>query len=344
LIEKITREAGNSNRTFKSALLWMAAESLTPLQDAARQLLAWEIIQAEDAQGQLHLDDTQKRQIAEMVNKSRRDLRETVWRQYRHLFLLGKDNELRRIDFGLLNSSASDTLVGLVLGRLRQDDEIVDSISPSFILRNWVAAPEWSTRSLRDAFFASPRFPRLINPEAIKDTIARGVSAGSIGYVGKSENGKYEPFLWNQALSPFDVEISEDMFIISAETAQKHKIVEPVGQHSIGETKGSYTTNAGSSLPTGASAAEPDEEAPSNATPSQLSVAHQTRLSWNGIIPSQKWMNFYMKVLSRFATGFDLKLTVKVEVAQPSGISEQKMNETRAALNELGLDDTIQVK
>lgn len=349
LIEKITREAGNSNRTFKSALLWMVADSLAPLQDSARQLLAWETIQDEDGQGQLHLDETQKRQIGEVINKSRRDLREAVWRQYRHLFLLGKDNELRRINFGLLNSSASDTLVGLVLGRLRQDDEIIDSISPNFILRNWIANPEWSTRSLRDAFFASPRFPRLTNPDAIKDTISRGVSASLLGYVGKAEDGKYEPFCWNQALSAFDIEISDDTFIISGETAQRYqqkldesRVAQPTGPLFAGDEQGSFNTGAGSSIET--TQVAPTSESGTVTSPSPTPGANQTRLSWHGIIPPQKWMNFYMKVLSRFATGFDLQLNVKVEVAHPAGISEQKVNETRAALNELGLDDTVQTE
>jgi hypothetical protein len=38
-------------------------------------------------------------------------------------------------------------------------------------------------RLVRDAFYASPLFPRRLNPDTIKDTIARGVSNGQLGYV-----------------------------------------------------------------------------------------------------------------------------------------------------------------
>jgi hypothetical protein len=44
---------------------------------------------------------------------------------------------------------------------------------------------------VRDAFFASPQFPRLLNPDSVKDTIARGVENGMLGYVGKKGDGSY---------------------------------------------------------------------------------------------------------------------------------------------------------
>ena len=54
-------------------------------------------------------------------------------------------------------------------------------------------------------------------------------------------------------------------------------------------------------------------------------------------------MNFYTKVLSRFAVGGRLKLRVEVEAEPPGGVSEQKLEETRAALRELGLGDQPQI-
>jgi hypothetical protein len=52
-------------------------------------------------------------------------------------------------------------------------------------------------------------------------------------------------------------------------------------------------------------------------------------------------MNFYTRVLSKFATAAGLRLTVKVEVAPDGGISQQKVDETRSALRELGLNDKL---
>lgn len=68
------------------------------------------------------------------------------------------------------------------------------------------------------------------------------------------------------------------------------------------------------------------------------------RLAWAGEVPAQKWMNFYTKVLSRFAVGGGLKLTVQIEVAPSSGVSEQKVEETKVALRELGLGDDLRIE
>jgi hypothetical protein len=66
--------------------------------------------------------------------------------------------------------------------------------------------------------------------------------------------------------------------------------------------------------------------------------------SWTGEVSPQKWMNFYTKVLSRFATGGGLRLTVTVEVAPPGGTTLSKAEETKIALRELGLPEDVAVK
>lgn len=395
LIEQLSREAGSSGRTFKSALLWMVAEDPAPLKEDARTLLAWEVIEGEVNQKVLRLDDTQQSQLTEALKKARRDLRETVWRQYKNLALLDRDNHVRWINFGLVHSSAADTLLNLVLTRLRQDDEIVESVSPNFLTRNWVSTTDWSTRSVRDAFFASPRFPRLTNPEAIRDTIARGVSNGQLAYVGKTENDQYEPFCFNQPLSSMEVELSEEMFIIpkaAAEIYQKRiqekavlskLAIQPsqvqlgpgqsfqfnlqsLDQYGLPYTAGYlvWATDGGEIDQRGNFKAGADDGmfTVSIIADHLSAVAHVSimkgvapqpppskqeekvkRLTWNGTIPAQKWMNFYTKVLARFATGFQLNLQLGVEVRHEEGISAQKVDETRAALNDLGLNDNLHI-
>jgi hypothetical protein len=55
-------------------------------------------------------------------------------------------------------------------------------------------------------------------------------------------------------------------------------------------------------------------------------------------------VNFYTRVLSKFASGKGLKLTLKVEVAPEGGVSQQKIDETRSALRELGLSEDVTSK
>ena len=82
---------------------------------------------------------------------------------------------------------------------------------------------------------------------------------------------------------------------------------------------------------------------PSIATGGKTPVsASVPRLVWTGDVPHQKWMNFYTKVLSKFSAGAGLKLTLRVEVAPAEGVSPQKVDETKVALRELGLKDSLE--
>lgn len=218
-IDQMTKECGTSARTFKSALIWCVPEKSDMLFEEARKLLAWNDIQ--DEVHEIKLDDAQKNQIITNIKKAERDLKESVWRTYNKVMILGKNNDWLEIDLGLSHSSAADSIMTHIFNRLRQDGHVEKDISPNFLVRNWPPAfKEWSTKTVRNTFFASPQFPRLLDPDSIKDTIARGVSNGMIAYVGKTSGGKYKPFHFNESISSSDVEISDDMFIITAEEAK----------------------------------------------------------------------------------------------------------------------------
>ena len=230
-VETMTREYGTSARTFKSALIFCVPESPDALREDTRKVLAWEAIEDDD----LKLDESQLHQLGESLKKARRDLKETIWRTYKNLMLLGKDNALKSVDLGLIHSSAATDLLSLILSRLRSDGDLEHGISPSFLVRNWPPAfKEWSTKSVRDAFFASPQFPRLTNPDALKETISRGVGNGQLAYVGKTASNDYKPFYFSQALMTADVELSDEMFIITKETADaylKTRVTPPASDH-----------------------------------------------------------------------------------------------------------------
>jgi hypothetical protein len=385
----MTRECGSSGRTFKSGLVWCVPDSANDLHEEARKLLAWEDIQ--DEEDQLRLDDSQKRQLTDNVRKAQRDLREAVWRTYKHLVLLGKDNTLQHKDLGLVHSSAASDLMSFLLNRLRSDGDVELAVSATFLVRHWPGMKEWSTKAVRDAFFASPLFPRLLNGDSVKETIARGVENSVLAYVGKGRSGRYEPFLFDTSLSADEVEISEEMLVITGEEAKKHikpphlasllvspsqATVEPdkkqtftvkgLDQHGRDIDAGQvvWTATGGAVDTEGVFQAGSDEGnflvtakageirgtasvmvgKPGVITPppvKQPVKKEPTGLSWEGQVPAQKWMNFYTKVLSKFAASKGLKLTVRFELTGDGPISPQKIEETKVALRELGLPDNI---
>jgi hypothetical protein len=252
--------------------------------------------------------------------------------------LLGKNNEVRFIDLGNVHSSAASTLIQFIVNELVHVDEIQSGISPNLLARNWPPAfKEWSTKAVRDAFYASPLFPRLLNPESIKDTIARGVANGQLAYVGKTSGGKYHPFYFERTINTSELEISDEMYIITKETAEAYRkdSVRPSGSPpSLFSTEGGAVPPPGTDT-TGAK--------PTSTERPEQPVAQQTNgLTWTGDIPPQKWMNFYTKVLTKLGVSTGLTLTVKVKCSPESGVSHQKREEIKSALRELGLDDKVE--
>ena len=86
----------------------------------------------------------------------------------------------------------------------------------------------------------------------------------------------------------------------------------------------------------------PTPPEPTPPTPPGPPTGGRARLGWSGDVPPPKWMNFYMKVLARFATDPSLKLTVTVDVEPTGGLSPQRVEEVKAALRELGLGDDVE--
>lgn len=347
-IQSMIRESGNSSRTYKSGLIWCVPDSSAGLSDEARRLLAWQAIQDEE----LRLDETQQRQLSENIAKAKRDLTESVWRTYRNLKYLNKRNELQTTDLGLVHSSSAKNIVHLILERLKQDGELTETVSANLLLRNWPPAfKEWNTRSVRDAFYASPVFPRLQQADAIRQTIAQGVYQGQIAYVGDLMDGKYQPFHYKEQLSVSDVEISEDMFIISRETAEAYleslKRPEPAPTpHPIVENPSTSSGAAHAEKESSGSGGSGNIAKPITQLTKvePLPLTRPTHLSWSGKIePPHKWMTFYTKMLTKLVSKPGLHLTVNVDLTMAEGISEDLIEELKTALQEMDMDSDIRL-
>lgn len=129
-----------------------------------------------------------------------------------------------------------------------------------------------------------------------------------------------------------DIEFSEEMFLITKETAEaylKAKATPVVTPPKPGEP--CKTPEIPLHESHGNKPPEPKK-------PEQLTFSS---MAWTGEVPPQKWMNFYTKVLSKFATAKGLKLKLSIEVAPEGGVSKQKIEETKAALRELGMNDDL---
>lgn len=254
---------------------------------------------------------------------------------------------MKVVDLGLVTSSVAGSLVDNTINRLQQDGDVEKGVAASFLLRNWPPAlPEWSTKNVRDAFFASPQFPRLLYPEAIKDTVARGVSNGQIAYAGKHGDGHFEPFVFEQPINAEDIEIAEDVCILTREAAVAYREKIKVAATGSGSAApaptaaphgGSSTIPAPSAKPAGVAPASTITSGNGDDVTPDGQVDFFKRMTWTGDVPPNLWMNFYTKILSKHATDKGLKLKVTFESTPTAGISKEKIEETRTALKEMGL-------
>jgi hypothetical protein len=385
LMESLVRDCGSSGRTFKSALIFAVPDSGQAVREAARNALAWEDID-DDEDTKKRIDEGQKSLLARNLKNAQRDLDEAIFRTYRHVYLLGKDNKLRAIDLGQITSSSAGSIVELILRELQRCEEVTDGISPAKLIKYWPPAlVEWSTKAVRDAFYSSPQLSRLLNPDSIKRTISDGVTQGLLGYATKDAGGRLKLERFKNSLSDTEVEISDDMFVLKSEEAQKllepprlaslairpeHVVLKPLEQAAftctaldqygkpIAAPAVSWSVSAGSITPAGVftagksgglhtvRATAGDREAiaevritDGTGPPPPPPPPGKQTLHWSGTVPPQKWMNFYTKVLTRFASSPDLKLEVSFEVPIDRDQAQSKVDETRSGLKELGLDD-----
>jgi hypothetical protein len=316
-INGLIADAGSSSRVFKSALFFAVPESAARLNEAARSLLAWDGLEKE-AQGK-HFDDAQRKEIAEQRLKSKRELSETVWSTYHTVAYLGPEGNLEELDLGLLHSSAGETLTGYIELRLRQQDILVPEVSTDFLVRHWPPAlPQWPLRSLRDAFFSSPKLPRLSNGSSLRATIARGVRESKFGLGHLDGHGGVAGVRFAEEVADADVDFGEDVVLVSAEEAELAK-------------KG---VNGASTTTTQVVDAEPESHSSQQTAATKGRVR---RLEWRGELPHGKWMTFYSKVLTKLVLAGGVRVNIQITSEPPTGLTPTQVNDVRQALTDLDL-------
>ncbi|MFN0137416.1 MAG: ATP-binding protein [Phycisphaerae bacterium] len=392
-MEKIVREVGTKDRTMKSALFFVAPENPGAISAAARDLLAWEEIEDDD-DTKRRLDESQRRHLILGLGRARSELKESIWRAYRHLFFLGKDNTLRTMDLGQLNSSSAGNTGGAIqhfLDRLTRDDEIVDALGSTRLLKGWPAGVKsWSTKSVREACYSSPYYPRLRRAESIKRTIADGVTQHLFGYARDDGRGWLILERFQAAMAEHEVEISDDFYLLKAEEAQRLKepprivelrvlpgsvalavmqkasltaegvdqygqtmaierveweasggTIDGAGLFSAGSEPGAFWIRARAHGVTATVAVQLSgvgDPGPSGDLRARGPQSTTGVMTWSGVVPPQKWMNFYTKVVSRHVANPGLKMTVRIDVPLQADELAARKQELNANLRELGLD------
>jgi hypothetical protein len=185
----------------------------------------------------------------------------------------------------------------------------------------------------------------------LKNTIAQGVTNGQIAYVEKNASDEYEPFIYGTELLANNVEFSDDVYIVSRETAEQYKAAK-LAQTTPSQVESPTVTTGVVRETISNSASITDtihiistvNDTSSTTMPDTVPAEVVNSIAWNGEVSPQKWVTFYSKVLSKFSLEKGLKLALHIEIAPDEGISKQKIDETRVALRELGLSDDLEIR
>lgn len=311
-IEHILRSTGQKDRTLKTALLFAVAQPGERLTNAAREVLTWEEIHS-DPTTVRRLNDSQRAALERQMHAARRELEEAIFGAYRHLYLLGKDNALRHLDLGGITSTSASSFIEIYLQRLGSHgglDVIVDTIPARKLLTCWPAAQtHWSTQSVRDAFYASPLLPRVVNPTVIQRAIADGLRQGVLRLAIRDAQGELRLQSDMSSCVPSDIEFTEAHVLLPA----------------------SHTDAALTSRPM------PRTEQPRADAATPLSTGDLQTLSWQGVVPPQQWMTFYSKILSRLVTTPGMQIEVRFAAPVHPAHLAAKLHDVQAGLRDLGL-------
>ncbi len=127
-------------------------------------------------------------------------------------------DDLKVIDLGAGHSSSGGTLCGRVIGALKSEALLNESVGAGYIERNWPPAfresGAWPLASLRQSFLDGS-LTRLIDPDMIlRGKIADFVGNGDFGLAsGRRADGSYERWWFTDVVGTDEVVFEPDVFL-----------------------------------------------------------------------------------------------------------------------------------
>lgn len=122
--------------------------------------LAWTRVQGEIQEGMLgsEFDRADLAEVRDRVRDAEEAAKDEVWAGYRYVILAdqGERDGLKVIDLGAGHASAAETLSGRIVGALRSEALLNESVGAGYLERHWPPALQtsgaWPLPGLRQAF------------------------------------------------------------------------------------------------------------------------------------------------------------------------------------------------
>ena len=344
-IARWTRERGTSPRLYPGSLVWCAKKPGRELRERIELWLAWRRVSREVAEGVLgpEFDRADRAELQARVKDAETAARDEVWGGYRFVALADARAEsgLKIIDLGAGHGSASETLCGRVVGALKTEALLNESVGAGYLDRNWPPAFKdsgaWPLTSLRRSFL-SGSLTRLVDPDTVlRRKIVEFVESGSFGLAsGIKDGGGYERLWFAESVGPEEVAFEASVFLLTRARAEELRATPAAREDTTRPTRPEPGT---------APAPQPGPGLPSGPEPESGSGPGErtTTLRLAGTVPPEMWNRLGTKVLPKLRAGNDLAIDIAFSVRAGAASAETMEAELKQILDDLGLGDRVRV-
>ena len=344
-IAEWTRQRGKSPRLYPGALVWCVKKPGRDLRDKVELWLAWKRVAREVADGTLgsDYDRADRADIDAKVRDAEEQAKDEVWGDYRFIVLAdaGEPDGLRAIDLGAGHvSGAQETLCGRVIGALKSNSLLNESVGAGYLERKWPPALKdsgaWPLASLRQSFL-NGALTRLIDPDTIlRAKILEFASRGDLGLAsGQQPDGTYERVWFNELPPPEEVAFESGVFLLTKARAQALKAGPAAA---VKPTSRELTTLRTQQEIT-------PQPAPTDTTGRETTTTRETTtFRLVGSIPPEIWNRLGTKLIPKLRSGSDLNLGVAFSVTVDARTASSFENDLRQALDDLGVAGQIQIE
>lgn len=221
-IAEWTRQRGASPRLYPGALVWCLKKPGRELRQKTELMLAWKRVAREVAEGTLggEFEKSDRVELQSKVKDAEEAAKDEVWGGYRFAVVADRKEAggLKVIDLGAGHSSSGETLCGRIIGALKSEALLNESVGVGYIERNWPPAFQqsgaWPLESLRQSFLDGS-LTRLVDPDVVlRRKIAEFVSHGDLGLAsGRKSDGTYERWWHEELVGTEEIAFEPDVYL-----------------------------------------------------------------------------------------------------------------------------------
>ncbi|MCY4614892.1 MAG: DUF499 domain-containing protein [Chloroflexi bacterium] len=337
-----TRERGSSPRLYPASLVWCVRKPGRELRESVELSLAWQRVASEIAQGALGEDiaEADRADVRTRTQDADEAVRDEVWGGYRYVVVSdsSSENGLKVIDLGAGHASAGESLGGRVIGALKSQGLLNETIGEGYIERHWPPAfreaGAWPLVSLRQSFLDGS-LTRLLDPdEVIRRQIGSWVESGAFGLASEGPEGREFGRVWfGESVGREEIAFESGVFLLTRERATQLRegpgptpeSPEPLDLDPQGPDR---TPDAGKQI-------EFDPE---------TLPARRATLRITGAIPPETWNRFGRSVLPKLQAGEGLQVNVDLRVSADASVAGNIQADVSRAVEELTLGDHLRVE